>query len=211
MAAPAAGYSEQYTFRINGKVIGKQTAELISLDGDSQRWRYQLDLKVPGGGKTITLLENGIFAVTASGQPLSYETSASLDGQSQKEALTFRTGNVSVILDPPQAAVPGKIAIAGTPFLIANNNLTAWSIISRANRPKTTGVTTWQMFSANALQPVVATLSAMGAETVKIGGQDVACHVYSVFPIGNRFWIADVTGELVKDADPSQKLEIVKE
>ena len=55
------------------------------------------------------------------------------------------------------------------------------------------------------------TLTETGAETIQVGGKDVSCHTFDVFPISNKFWIDDATGELVKDTDPRQNLVITKD
>jgi len=212
VAAAKVGDTETYTFRIAGKVIGTQTAQLTSVrDDGAQAWKYAISLKVPTGSKTVDLEETGRFAVDSHGLPLGFETSVKLGKKKQGETLKFDAGKVGITLDPAQEGVPSMIAVNGSPYLLSNNNMTAISIVSRATRPSPTGTTTWQVFSSNVLQPVALTLTATGADTVTVGGAQVPCHVFTVFPIQNRFWISDTTGDLLKDVDTAQKLEIVRE
>jgi len=208
LASPSVGDREHYTFRIAGKVIGTQSAQLISVGASSQTWMFALNLKVPMGGNTKTLTQTGTLVVANDGTPISLATKVALDSQVQDETLTFGKGKVDIALKPSISSIPPSLPTSGPSYLVINNIITSIAIILRANRPPLDKPTSLQMFSANILQPGVLTLTPSGHATIKSRGQMVACHIFDASPIQERFWVSDTTGDLVMDASPTQKLEI---
>lgn len=203
--------SEKYTFRIDGKVIGTQDAALMSSTASTQTWSFNMNLTVPMYGQTTQLAQSGQIVVDNAANPVSLTTTVTLDKKSQNETLAFSNNKVSISLAPPITAVPASFQMSGPSYLLINNIITTFSIVTRSNRLPVDKPTMWQMFNANLLQPVVLTLTPSSAVTLHVHARPVKCHIFDVSPIGNRLWVSDDDGGVEMVSDPAQKLEIVRD
>jgi len=204
----APGYTETYSFKMDGKSIGTQTATLTKVEGGQQTWTFSFNLLAPLNGRTLTLKQTGIFALDDDARPVSLDTViTTMDGSPQREKVTFGQGTATVDLDPPIAAIAHTFPVPGHPYLMINNVITLLSIETRAAHPSTPAAFEMPSFNANSLQPIDLTLKPDGV--AQVDGQP--CHKYIVMPIANELALSDSTGDILSVTDSAQKLEIVKE
>ena len=100
---------------------------------------------------------------------------------------------------------------SGSPYCLINNFISCLAIISRANRLAYDKNTGWLTFSADALKPLLLTLSPTGKEDITVNGQLVACHIFDVSPIQHKLWVSDATGDVLKVTVPIAKIEVVRD
>jgi hypothetical protein len=208
------GYSETYVFKIGGKSIGEQSATLTKTENGLQTWTFSLNLAIPHNGQMISLIQSGTFVLDSEERAVSLDTTALVNGATQKEILNFADGEVNDSLDPPVAAIKNTFPLTGHPYLVIDNVITLISLAARANHAHLAQSPTMQAFSANAFLPLMMSF----APTVGAASTDGTSKPYvltltgqSIPTVTQDIMLSHATGEIVRLDDPSQGLEIVKQ
>jgi len=118
------------------------------------------------------------------------------EGQKVKADTAISSMVVHRTLDVPEGA-----------FLIANNLITAFSLITQTLSWKVGQEFAVPVWNANILQPLFITMKATGKERLN----DKEVLTVDVAPIGERFYISPEDGRLLKLVDERQKLEVLRE
>lgn len=211
----AAGYSEKYALKLDGKDIGTQTATLAKIVGDAQQWTFALDLAVPQGGQTVKVGETGTFALSPTGTPSQFALAVSQSGISQSVTLDFTPTKAVAKIALGDQKLSRDIALSGGEFVGLGNNFTLISLALRSTILEDGKTIALPFVFADSLQPLAFTLTPLPNETLTVGGQSIPCRVYTAAltgqPGGEKWWVETATGALLKVVNEKAKLEIVRE
>jgi len=209
----AAGYTEQYSFKINGKSIGTQSATLVKVANGVQTWTFSLDLLLPINTQSVSLKQSGTFVLGSDAQPVSLDTVALVNGASQSEKITFGAAGAVAVLEPPDPAIASPIPVVGSPYLLVNNLMTLISLATRANYGKQMSGYTIPVFGANSLRQ--ATISLQPSTDQQTEGSPFRVFDATISSPGlpsstSQYWLSSSTGALERCSDKSQGLEVTR-
>jgi hypothetical protein len=205
----AAGYSEQYTFRINGKSIGTQSATLVSVNNGRQMWKFGINLLIPiNGTRKISLKQDGTLELDKDAFPLSLTTNALVNGSPQTESLVFGANGVTTKLSPAIPSLANPIPLDGHPYLFIDNLITLISLETRANFAKQSAKYVLPEFSSSILRPLSLTLQP--AADQQAAGADSKVFDATVSGNTTEYWLSNTTGAVIRMQDKAQNLEITR-
>jgi hypothetical protein len=213
-ATLTAGYSEKYSFKINGKSIGEQSATLVKVDNGVQTWKFDINLQVPINTQTYSLKQTGTYVLASDYSPLSLDTVAVANGATQSEKLIFSDTGVNVTLDPVQPEIASSIPVLGRPHLLVNNLVSLVSLATRATFAKQVGAYSFSVFSGTVLRQVFVSLKP-SADQQAVNSPfrvfDATMSAPGLPDTINQYYLSSTTGELLRCTDRAQGLEITKE
>jgi hypothetical protein len=207
------GYTEQYSFKVDGQVIGTQTAVLVRTDNGQQTWTFNLTLTSRVAGETHTFQQSGSFVVDNAAHAISYDTIAVSDGISQSEKVVVGNRGATADFDPEIPGINHVAPILGDPYLLVNNLVTPLSLATRALHSSKTPLFLVPAFSVDALRQVVITFRPKQSSNPDAKW----CEVYdgTLYVPGSpdstfEYWLSRRTGQIVRCFNRELKLDITR-
>ncbi|MCC6444693.1 MAG: DUF3108 domain-containing protein [Armatimonadetes bacterium] len=201
----AVGLTERYKFFIDGKEIGEQTARVEKETADPSGPTYEIShaarLKV---SESLTVTTSGALRLLASGRPLHFSLDADVGGQKQSIICRFDGAKVKADIKTGEMGAARTLDVPEGSFLIANNLITAFSLITRTLPWDTRSEFKVPVWAATTLQPLNITLKTVRKEQL----QGKTVYVVDARPIGETFYVAVEDGRILKLVDARQKLEV---